>query len=300
MSKLEERPATVSPDQVVSLPISVIIAARNEEKNLPRCLASLAGAGEIYVVDSQSNDATAEIAQTYRAKVVQFRYNGGWPKKRQWALDSLPLAYEWILMLDADEALTPEIRAEIREAIRNPAINGYYIALQMYFLGRRLRHCGAQFYKLSLFRRGLGRFECRLKEQDASMCDMEVHEHVVVSGATGKLTNPVVHHNAESLARYIQKHNEYSNWDAGVWVGGNESADLPSALFGNQAQRRRWLRKKFFAVPGSPIVLFVYRYIFRLGFLDGVPGLIYCAFQAIQMFHVKAKIYEMEVAKSRG
>jgi glycosyltransferase involved in cell wall biosynthesis len=294
MAKPGEKTATTSAYLHAVLPISVIVAVRNEEKNLPRCLASLADSGEIYVVDSHSTDGTAEVARDYGVKVVQFNYGGGWPKKRQWALDTLPLAFDWILLLDADEALSPEVRAEIGEAIRNPNIDGYYLAMQMHFLGRRLRHCGAQFYKLALFRRGKGRYECRLKEQDSSMCDMEVHEHVVVDGTTQKLKNPIIHHNVESLEHYIQKHNEYSNWDAAVVLRGNPSNDLPPELFGNQAQRRRWLRKQFFGVPGSPVVLFIYRYIFRLGFLDAVPGLIYCAFQAIQMFHVKAKIYELK------
>ena len=153
-SKPEKAEELLNTDAAVVLPVSVVIAARNEEKNLSRCLASLKGVGEIYVIDSQSNDATVAIAQANDAKVVQLRYNGGWPKKRQWALDSLPFKYDWVLLLDADEAMTPELAMEIRDAIRDPDRRGYYIALQMYFLGRRLRHCGAGFYKLSLFRKG--------------------------------------------------------------------------------------------------------------------------------------------------
>lgn len=283
--------------KAVALPITVIIPARNEARNLPRCLESLRGVGEIYVVDSQSSDATVAIAESHDAKVVQFHYRGGWPKKRQWAMDSLPLAYDWVLLLDADEALTPALAEEIREAIRDPEVNGYYLALQMHFLGRPLRHCGAQFYKLSLFRAGKGRFECRLKDQDSSMADMEVHEHVVVEGATATLRNAVSHHNIESLSRYIQKHNEYSNWEAQLWMQGSASEELPAALFGNQAQRRRWLRQKFFGLPGSSLMFFIYKYAFRLGFMDGVPGLIYCALQGIQFFHIKAKIYELNLAK---
>jgi len=202
------------------------------------------------------------------------------------------------LLLDADEVLTPEITDEIKKAIQDPHTDGYYIALQMYFLGRVLRHGGAGFYKLSLFRRGKGRFECRLKNQDTSMADIEVHEHVVVPGKTGKLKNSLIHRNVESLSRFIQKHDEYSNWEARVWLeGGSGYGDLPPALFGNEAQRRRWLRKNFFAVPGSPLLFFLYRYVFRLGFLDGTPGLIYCVLQGTQLFNVKAKIYELSARK---
>jgi glycosyltransferase involved in cell wall biosynthesis len=278
----------------ITLPISVIVAVRNEERNLPMCLDSLLEVGEVFVVDSESTDATVEIAKAYGANVVQFKYPGGWPKKRQWAMDSLPLAYDWVLLLDADEALTPELCEEIRARIQNQYEDGYYVKIQMSFLGRRLRHCGAEFKKLSLFRKGKGHFECRLKDQDETMCDMEVHEHIVVDGSTATLKNPVIHNNVESLDRYISKHNQYSNWDAAVWMRGNESRELPPSLLGNQAQRRRWLRKLFFSMPGLSIGLFLYRYFLRLGLLDGTPGLIYCAFQAMQMFNVKAKIYELQ------
>jgi len=273
------------------------VPARNEAHNLGRCLESLRAVGEVFVVDSQSTDETVAIAESLGARVVQFRYAGGWPKKRQWAMDTLPLAYDWIFLVDADEALTPELVEEIRGAIRDPHTNGYYIALQMHFLGRRLRHSGASFEKLCLFRRGAGRFECRLQDQDASMADMEVHEHVMVDGATRLLVNPLVHYNVESLARYIQKHNEYSNWEARVWLDGGRSEAIGPKLFGTQAERRRWLRRTFFIVPGSPLAFFLYKYFFRLGFLDGVPGLIYCALQGVQFFHIKAKVYELRLAR---
>lgn len=276
------------------IPVSVVIAARNEAKNLPRCLQALRDAGEIYVIDSQSSDDTVEIARSLGAKVVQFHYQGGWPKKRQWAMETLPLAYDWILLLDADEVLTPELAKEIRSAIQNHAMDGYSIQLRTWFLGRALHHGDVGLWKLALFRRGKGRFECRLKEQNASMADMEVHEHVVVEGATAKLRNPLTHHNVESLSHYIRKHDEYSNWEARVLLQRENDRGLPASLFGTQAQRRRWLKLKLFAVPGSPVLLFLYRYVLRLGFLDGVPGLIYCGFQAVQMFHTKAKIYELK------
>ena len=295
MQKVEEiaKPQPVTPTG--KLLVSVIVAARNEEKNLPRCLEALRDVGEVYVIDSESTDATPEIARSFGAKVVQFHYQGGWPKKRQWAMDSLPLAFDWILLVDADEALTPELAEEIRRCIESPDVNGYYISLRMYFLGRVLRHGDANFWKLALFRRGKGRYECRLRDQDSSMADMEVHEHVVVEGPARRLENPIIHHNVESLSRYIQKHDEYSNWESRVLLQCEQNnAELPPAFFGTQAQRRRWLKKRLFAVPGSPALLFCYRYFLRLGFMDGIPGLIYCGFQSVQMFHTKAKIYELK------
>lgn len=297
MIETKTAPDAVSVRPAPSLPVSVIVAARNEAHNLPRCLAALKSVGEIYLIDSQSSDETIQIADSYGATVVQFHYNGGWPKKRQWAMDTLPFAYDWILLIDADEVLTPELATEIKEAIQHPAYDGYYIALEMHFLGRQLRHSGASFRKLCLFRKGLGRFECRLQDQDTNMADMEVHEHVIVNGRARALRNPLVHHNVESLDRYIKKHNEYSNWEARVWLDGNKANEIQPSLWGTQAQRRRWLKRHFLELPGSPVLFFMYKYFARFGFLDGVPGLIYCAFQGVQFFHIKAKIYELRAAR---
>jgi glycosyltransferase involved in cell wall biosynthesis len=294
MEKIEEVRKVAGAVAVGKLPVSVIIAVRDEAKNLPRCLQALRDVGEVYVIDSQSTDETVEIARSHGAQVVQFHYQGGWPKKRQWAMNTLAIAHDWILLLDADEVLTPELCEEIRAAIQNPAIAGYSILLRTCFLGRVLRHGDVGLWKLSLFRRGKGHYECRLKDQDASMADMEVHEHVVVDGATARLRDPLLHYNVESLSRYIRKHDEYSNWESHVLLERGEDKELPPSLLGTQAQRRRWWKRKLFAVPGSPVLLFLYRFVLRFGFLDGAPGLIYCGFQAVQMFHTKAKIYEMK------
>src|ERR1700722_20447602 len=134
MPKLEDSKQARIERSAAILPITVIVAARNEARNLSRCLESLRNVGEVYVIDSQSTDATVPIAQSYGAHVVQFLYQGGWPKKRQWAMESLPLAYDWILLVDADESLTPQLEQEIRAAIEDPAFDGYYIALRVHFL----------------------------------------------------------------------------------------------------------------------------------------------------------------------
>jgi glycosyltransferase involved in cell wall biosynthesis len=276
-----------------TVPVSVLIPVRNEERNLGRCLAALAGwADEIVVVDSHSTDGTAAQAQAAGAMVLQFNYAGGWPKKRQWALDTHPWQNEWILLLDADEILTESVKAEIALAIRDQRYAGYWLRFQIVFLGRMLRHGDTALWKLYLFRRGKGRFEKRLERQDASMADIEIHEHVAVEGAVGRLKNPVRHENWNSLDRYITKHNEYSNWEAHVFLHGTDGELRPS-LWGNQAQRRRWLKRKAMMLPGTPLWRFFYVYIFRLGFLDGRSGLTYALFKFVQTFHVKAKIMEL-------
>ena len=284
-----------------SIAVTVVIPTRNEARHLASCLEGVRRFSEVYVVDSQSTDSTVEIARAFDADVVQFHYQGGWPKKRQWAIDALPLENNWILLLDADEVLTPDLADEIEDAIRDPNFMGYQVFLRLSFLGRELRFGGNGFWKLSLFRRGKGHFECRLKDQDQSMGDIEVHEHIVVDGRVGKLRHALPHHNIESLARYLTKHNEYSNWEARVLSQATEPCDeLPPALFGNQAQRRRWLKKRFFGLPGSPVFFFLYKYILRLGILDGVPGLIYCALQSTHFFHIKAKMYELKYTARSG
>ena len=275
------------------IPISVLIPARNEVSNLRRALAPLVGwADEIVVVDSGSTDGTIEVAQSLGAKVVQFQYKGGWPKKRQWALDTYPWRNEWILLLDADEILTEPGKVEIANAIGDSRYDGYWLQFQLVFLGRAIRYGDTTLWKLFLFRRGRATYEKRLEQQDASMADVEIHEHVVSDGPTRRLKEPVRHENWNSLDRYITKHNEYSNWEAHVYVHGTTGSLQPS-LFGNQAQRRRWLKRNLIMLPGSPLLRFLYVYLFRLGFLDGRAGLIYAMFKFVQTFHVKAKIYEL-------
>ena len=283
---------------ISAVPISILIPTRNEAKNLDRCLAPLVGwADEIVVVDSSSNDGTIEMAKESGAQVVQFMYAGGWPKKRQWALENHDWRNEWILLVDADEILTPQIKTEIEHAIQSTQCNGYWLCFRMVFLGRMLKHGDTALWKLFLFRRGKGRYEKRLENQDASMADIEIHEHVVVDGPVGRLKNPIRHENWNSLDRYITKHNEYSNWESRVYIEGTTGGVEPN-LFGNQAQRRRWLKGLLMRLPGSALWRFLYLYVFRFGFLDGRAGLIHAGFKFVQTFHVKAKIYELTREKS--
>ncbi len=275
------------------VPVSVLIPTRNEARNVLRCLEPLRGwADEIVVADSHSTDGTVVIAESFGAAVMQFNYQGGWPKKRQFALDTYPFRNQWILLLDADEILLEPVKKEIAEVVRTSLLDGYWLRFQIHFLGRQLRFGDTGLWKLSLFRRGKGRYEKRLESQDHSMSDIEVHEHVVVQGRAGRLKNPVRHENWNSLSRYIQKHDEYSNWEARVQRE-RLAGEIRPALWGVQAQRRRWLKRVLLRLPGSPLLLFFYKYILRLGVLDGVPGLIYSCFQAIQVFHVKSKMLEM-------
>jgi glycosyltransferase involved in cell wall biosynthesis len=290
---MEKAKTTTNESKKVKL--SVLIPVKNEELNLPGCLESLRDwADEIVVVDSQSNDHTIPIAESFGAKILQFHYKGGWPKKRQWALDSFDFQHEWILLLDADEILLEPVKKEIETAIQEKGVDGFRIRFQIHFLGRVLKHGDNDLWKVCLFRKGRGRYENRLAQQDISMGDMEVHEHIMVNGKTGQLHHPIRHENLNRLDRYIDKHNAYSNWEARVWMRGNEDNGVKPCLWGGQAGRRRWLKKTFMAFPGSPLFLFIYKFFICRGFMDGIPGLIYCLFQSVYIFHIKAKMYEIK------
>ena len=151
-------------------------------------------ADEIFVVDSQSTDGSAEIAQQHGAKVLQFEFTGTWPKKKNWALEHLPFKNDWVFILDADEVLPAEAENEFARAIANAGeIVGYFINRRFFFLGRWLRHAYYPNWNLRLFRHSLGRYE-KLTSAETKSGDNEVHEHVVVQGPTARLKCEIEHY----------------------------------------------------------------------------------------------------------
>lgn len=276
--------------------ITVIIPVRNEEKNLAFCLEPIRNwAKEILVVDSQSTDRTGEIAESMGAKIVQFHYSGGWPKKRQYILDTYTFQTGWILLLDCDEILTEQSKDEIEKAIISQTTDGFYLFFKMEFFGKMLRYSDPGLRKLSLFRTGKGGYEMRLQQQTENMGDMEVHEHVIVQGEVKNLSSPILHRNFNSMSRFIIKHDEYSNYEALVHLGGTD-AQLKATFWGTKEQRRRYLKKHLIRNVWSPVFYFIYMYLFRGGFLDGRPGFYYILYQCIYLYFVSAKMYEIETA----
>ncbi len=173
-------------------------------------------ADEIFVVDSQSTDGSIAIAQHFGAKVVQFEFNGTWPKKKNWALENLPFRNEWVFILDADEVLPPQAEAEFAQAITEARdIAGYWINRRFMFMGRWLRHAYYPNWNLRLFRHALGRYE-KLTDAPTNSGDNEVHEHVFVNGRTAKLQVEIDHYAFPSIDVFVEKHNRYSNWEARV------------------------------------------------------------------------------------
>jgi glycosyltransferase involved in cell wall biosynthesis len=233
--------------------LSVAMIAMNEEANLPRTLESARWADEINIVDSGSKDRTIQIAQSFGAKTTYHAF-GGHGEQKNVALDLC--TSDWILLLDADEVLTPALQDEIRNLLscpegREPAFNAYWIPRLNLYYGRWIRHGG--FYpdrKLRLFRKG----SARLSE------GVGPHSTPQFEGPRGKLKGDMLHYAYPTLGIYLEHMNRYSSEIAQLLANkGRTSRSLPAFLWNAVA---------------NPVATFLYNYIFRLGFLDGREGLI--------------------------
>jgi glycosyltransferase involved in cell wall biosynthesis len=278
-------------------PVSVIVPVRNEAANLERCLPALEWADEVFVVDSQSTDATAEVARRHGAQVVQFQFNGSYPKKKNWALESLPFRNEWVLIVDADEVVVPELAEEIARRIATQEADGYYLNSHYFFLGRRIRHCGYnECWNLRLFRHRLGRYEWMPARPGSDAGDNEAHEHVELRGRPAlRLANVLDHHAYPSISIWVEKHNRYATWEAerrDAFL-----ADPIPRTIGAGKRWKRWLKKIYLRLPGKPAIRFVYAYFLRLGFLDGRAGLVFCGLLAFYDFLSWAKLQELRLAE---
>jgi glycosyltransferase involved in cell wall biosynthesis len=273
---------------MTSVPLSVLIPTLDEELNLPECLDSVCWADQVFVVDSFSQDRTVEIARAAGAEVVQHAFES-YSRQKNWALDSLPFAHEWVLILDADERVPPALRSEIERVLAHPSdCAGYYLNRKFIFLESWIRHAGwYPSWNLRLFRHRLGRYD-----------DREVHEHVVLDGPAGYLRNDLLHLDRRPLEAFIARHNRYSTLEArarfAVETRSEARARLPLKLLGSPVERKRLLRERVWpSVPAKPLALFVYMYVLRRGFLDGRAGLALCAFHAFQEFMVGLKLDEL-------
>ncbi len=274
------------------VPVSILVPIRNEATNLPRCLECVQWADEIFVIDSHSTDGSIELAESRGAKVVQFDFNGTWPKKKNWALENVPFKNEWVFILDADEVLPPEAEAEFASAISNAgSIAGYWINRHFIFLGRKLRHAYYPNWNLRLFRHALGRYE-KLTESETASGDNEVHEHVVVRGETGRLKYELEHYAFPSVEVFVEKHNRYSNWEARVATEGRLHGSA-NDIANKQVDLRRRLKTLSQRLPFRPLLRFLYIYIWQKGFLDGRDGYYFARLHAVYEFLSVAKTYEL-------
>jgi len=282
----------------MNVPITILVPTRNEASNLGRCLKSVQWASEIYVVDSKSTDATGQIAESFGASVVQFEYNGGWPKKKNWALTHLPFRNEWVLLLDADEVLCEGGREEIQRVLKSKSeISGYWINRRFMFLGKRLKHAYYPNWNLRLFRHSLGRFE-RLVEGETNSGDVEIHEHILVKGATGRLKTELEHYAFPSVESFIEKHNRYSNWKSRFeWE--LKKKGTPSLLQDRRVNLRRHLKLLSRKLPMRPLLRFWYIYFVQRGFLDGIEGYYFAQLHACYEWMSVIKAFELNRNASR-
>lgn len=282
----------------MKVPVSILIPVRNEAANLPRCLASVAWAAEIWVVDSQSTDATAAIAAAAGAQVVQFAFNGTWPKKKNWALEHLPFAHEWVFIVDADEVLPAETEAEVA-AIAGGADGGcagFWINRRFMFMDRWLRHAYYPNWNLRLFRHRLGRYE-RIVDGDTASGDNEVHEHVIVQGRTGRLCGEMDHYAFPSIEVFIEKHNRYSNWEARAALAARSGG---VGLQHGRVGGRRRLKEAIRGLPGRPFARFCYVYFWQRGFLDGRAGFDFARLHAVYELLSVLKTRELRERRRRA
>jgi glycosyltransferase involved in cell wall biosynthesis len=278
------------------VPVSILIPIRNEAENLPRCFKSIAWADEIVVVDSRSTDGSIQIAEDHGAKVVQFDFNGIWPKKKNWALENLPFKYPWVFILDADEELTPDAEEELRGIVTQPEpkIVGYWINRRFHFMGKWLKHAYYPNWNLRLFLHRLGRYE-QLTSVETASGDNEVHEHVVVNGPVGHLKTEMNHYAFPNIGVFVEKHNRYSNWEARVALD-RYLHRSDSSLQSKQVGLLRRLKALSHKLPFRPTLRFLYVYLFQKGFLDGVEGYYFARLHGFYEFLCVAKTVELKQA----
>jgi glycosyltransferase involved in cell wall biosynthesis len=283
------------------VPVAALIPVKNEQANLAECIRRLRWVGQIAVVDSQSGDATVPIAQAFGAEVYQFHYSkAGWPKKKNWALEYVPWRHDWVLIMDADEHMTPELAHEIASMVQGDSQpeagsrDGYFINRRFMFMGRWIRHCGYYpSWNLRLFKHAVGRYERIGSLGDTGSGDNEVHEHVLLrAGEAGYLRQEFLHYAYPDLATWVEKHNRYSSWEAHAMAAGDAGGVRPS-LWGGPIARRRWLKARTRRLPGRPLLRFLYSYFVRGGFLDGYPGYCMCRLLAWYEFLSLAKYHQL-------
>ena len=271
--------------------ITVIVSVKNEELNLPSCLEKLNRFDQIIVVDSGSTDNTRNIATNMGAEVLQFEWNGKFPKKRNWALQNANLRHEWILFLDADEFVTEAFVNEVAFKTKDPNFNGFTIHFENYFMGKKLKY-GYGFKKSALFKKSKGAFE-KIDEDLWSHLDMEVHEHPIIEGKVGVIIAKVVHKDFKDLDHYIVKHNAYSTWEAQRYLQLKQTKKINLSL--NQKIKYGLLDTGLL-----PVVYFIGAYFFKLGFLDGKEGFYLARFKAHYFFQIQTKVFSLRNKKKEN
>jgi glycosyltransferase involved in cell wall biosynthesis len=268
------------------LDLTIAIPVRNEAINLPGCLAAIGSdlASYIVIIDSGSTDTTVAIAQKAGVKVINFVWNGQFPKKRNWFLQHHAPTTKWVLFLDADEYLTDSFKTELRSALQDESSHkvGYWLSYTIYFLGKQLKG-GYPLRKLALFRVGFGEYE-HINEKEWSQLDMEVHEHPVLQGEVGTLNSKIDHQDFRGVSHYVMKHNEYAAWEAARFL---KTQRIAPHWTWKQRLKYRFMRSIWI----GPAYFFG-SFLFLGGFRDGARGLAFAILKMSYFTQIYCKIRE--------
>jgi glycosyltransferase involved in cell wall biosynthesis len=272
---------------------SVIILSFNSAESLTATLASLEGlTDDVHVVDSGSTDNTVEIARSMRAS-VSFHPFSNYGAQRNWAIDNLVTAYSWQLHLDADERLTAALKAEILDLPEQSSCSGYILPRMVQFLGRVLRHGGmSPTWHMRLFLNGQGRCETR-----------EYDQHFYCAGETKRLQSAMIDDIKMSLSEWTFRHNRWSDAEVRELTQPRTGNRIVGKVTGNVIERKRSLRLYYMRLPlfVRAFLLFFYRFVIRLGFLDGTEGFIFWVLQTFWFrFLIDAKLYEQRKGIARS
>jgi glycosyltransferase involved in cell wall biosynthesis len=277
MTKLSLSPYRMGDDPAPgSVPVSVVILTRDEEPNMRRCLASVAWASQVVVIDSGSTDSTVQIARSLGAEVVEQPWLG-FSGQRDFALRLPELRHDWVYFVDADQWISPQLAAEVAMRLREPACAAFSQRLRLVFQGSWIRHCGwySGSWNVQLMDR-------RYAKYDGSILGERVH----VDGSTNRLTNDIVDADSKGLPTWLNKHVRYAQLEAErrgrTLPMSHRMRTFRSRRRGNCRPLARAVLKDliFPSVPAKPVLLFGYMYIIRLGLLDGRAGLRFCFFHA--------------------
>ncbi|GHB95284.1 glycosyltransferase family 2 protein [Cerasicoccus arenae] len=269
------------------LDLTIVLPVRNEAENLGAALQSIGSdlAQAIVVVDSNSEDDTVKIAQEHGAHVINFQWNGQFPKKRNWFLREHKPKTKWVLFLDADEWLTEEFKTELRAALADTPHVGFWLNYSIYFLGQPLKG-GYPLRKLALFRVGSGEYE-RIDEAQWSALDMEIHEHPVLDGSTGVIHAKIDHRDMRGPEHWARKHTEYASWEAKRYM----------ALANDPAAKHQWShpQKIKYRLMGTPLLapIFFLGCLFAMGgWRDGKRGVMWARLKAGYFAQVYTRIQQ--------
>lgn len=271
-----------------SLDITIAIPVKNEERNLQKCLAAIGNgfAKHVVIIDSGSTDSTVQIAEQWGAEVVNFAWDGKFPKKRNWFLRNHTPATTWVLFIDADEYITDAFKKEVRQKLTSENKTGYWLSYSIYFMGKRLKG-GYPLRKLALFKTGAGEYE-QIDENNWSKLDMEVHEHPVLTGDIGTIYSKIDHQDFRGVSHYVMKHDEYASWEAARFL--KLSSGQNHKAWTIKQQVKYYFMKSVFIGP----VYFFGSFFLLGGFRDGARGLAFAIFKMAYFTEVYCKIKESE------